>query len=75
MRTATELQELAWRALVKELGLADALRYRILFQPGKGDYCRERQALFSDIPLERWIDDLRIWEQRRAADQHESHLT
>ena len=73
MRTATELQELAWRALVKELGLADALRYRILFQPGKGDYCRERQALFSDIPLERWIDDLRAWEQRKAADQHESH--
>jgi len=28
MRTATELHDLAWRALVRELGLADALRYR-----------------------------------------------
>jgi hypothetical protein len=69
MRTATELQEFAWRALVKEMGLADALRYRILFQPGTGDYCRERQALFSDTPLERWIDDLESWEQGKAADR------
>ena len=67
MRTATELQELAWRALVKELGLADALRYRILFQPGKGDYCRERQALFSGMSMERWIEDLRAWEQQKSA--------
>jgi len=67
MRTATELQELAWRALVKELGLADALRYRILFQPGKGDYCRERQALFSGMSMERWIEDLRTWEQQKSA--------
>jgi hypothetical protein len=36
-----------------------------------GDYCRERQALFSDTPLERWIDDLRVWEQRKAADRSE----
>jgi hypothetical protein len=69
MRTATELQDLAWRALVKELGLADALRYRILFQPGTGDYCRERQGLFSGISLERWLDDLAQWERQKAAAQ------
>ncbi len=67
MRTATELHDVAWRALVRELGLADALRYRILFQPGTGDYCRERQALFSGISLERWLDDLARWEQRKGA--------
>lgn len=67
MRTATELHDLAWRALVRELGLADALRYRILFQPGTGNYCRERQALFSDIQMERWLEDLARWEQQRAA--------
>ncbi len=69
MRTATELYDLAWRALVRELGLADALRYRILFQPGSGDYCRERQALFSGIPMERWLDDLARWEQRKVAEK------
>jgi hypothetical protein len=67
MRTATELHDLAWRALVRELGLADTLRYRILFQPGAGNYCRERQALFSGIQMERWLDDLARWEQQRAA--------
>jgi hypothetical protein len=69
MRTATELHGLAWRALVKELGLADALRYRILFQPGTGDYCRERQGLFSGIRLERWLEDLAKWEQRKASEE------
>jgi hypothetical protein len=67
MRSPIELQELAWRALVKELGLADALRYRILFQQGSGDYCRERQALFPGVTLEGWLKDLAAWDKRRTA--------
>ncbi len=67
MRTPIELQELAWRALVKELGLADALRYRILFQQGSGNYSRERQALFSGVTLEGWLKDLAAWDKSRPA--------
>jgi hypothetical protein len=59
MKTAGELQALAWRVLVKELGLVDALRYRILFEPGFGDYTQERGELFRGITLDQWLDELR----------------
>lgn len=69
MRTPAELQAVAWRALVRELGLPDALRYRILFQPGSGDYRRERQALFAGTTMEGWLKDLAAWEEHRAGAQ------
>jgi hypothetical protein len=55
MRNASELQADAWEALVKGLGVADAVRYRILFEPGRGDYAAERKALFRDMSLDDWV--------------------
>lgn len=59
MRTAEDLRERAWKALVKELGLADALRYLILFQPGRGNYVGERRDLFKDKSVDELFDSLR----------------
>ncbi len=58
MRTTQQLLSDGWRALTRELGLADALRYKILFQPGSGDYAREREALFDGKSLEELIGAL-----------------
>lgn len=47
MRTARQLETDAWKAIVNELGIADALRYRVLIDPRQGDYAREREAIFT----------------------------
>jgi hypothetical protein len=65
MRTTLELLADGWRALVKELGLGDALRYKALFQPGRGNYTREREVLFKDLTLEDWERELTDWDQKR----------
>jgi hypothetical protein len=67
MRTAADLLRRAWHALVKELGLVDALRYRLLFEGGRGDYAHERAALFGGLTLADWLRDLAEWESRREA--------
>lgn len=55
MKTVVELHADAWEALVKGLGVADALRYRILFEPGAGDYAAERDSLFQGMNLDAWV--------------------
>jgi hypothetical protein len=63
MRTTLDLLVDGWRALVKELGLGEALRYQALFQPGRGDYAREREQ-FLGQDLEREIKE---WEGKKGA--------
>lgn len=55
MRNAAVLQSEAWKALVKGLGMADALRYRILFESGGGDYSAERGTLFAHMTVDDWV--------------------
>jgi len=57
-----ELHAEAWKALVKGLGAADALRYQILFEPGAGDYAAERDALFPEMSLDDWVATIRARE-------------
>jgi hypothetical protein len=52
MRTARQLETDAWQAIVHELGIADALRYRVLIDPRPGDYSREREAIFAGTSLD-----------------------
>ena len=65
MRTTMELLADGWRALVKELGLADAIRYKVLFQPGRGEYAKERHEVFGHRTMDDWERDLREWEKAR----------
>jgi len=67
MRTPMDLLADGWKALVKELGLADALRYKALFQPGKGNYSEEREQLFGRMELEDWERELRAWEKGKGS--------
>lgn len=65
MRTPAELVSDGWRALVKEVGLADAVRYRVLFQFGVGNYVKERKALFEKMTMDVWLRELERWEKAR----------
>ena len=55
MRTTAELQRDAWEALVDRLGIAEALRYRVLSQCGTRDCAQERERLFAGVSLDDWL--------------------
>lgn len=67
MRTVSELRADGWKGLVKELGLADALRYRMLFEQGQGDYVKERRELFDDLSLRDCLQAIQEWESRHPS--------
>lgn len=67
MRTTQQLHADAWKALINELGISDAIRYRILFQPGVGDYVAERKALFEHMSLDDWLRELAQWENKNKS--------
>lgn len=46
--TPLDLRDRGFRALVKELGYADALRFLAQYEPGRGDYVEERRTLLPD---------------------------
>ena len=48
-RTPKQLKSDGFAALVERIGMADAIRYLQLFDPGSGDYTRERRQ---------WLDRL-----------------
>ena len=67
MRTTLELLVDGWRALVKELGLGEALRYKALFQPGRGDYTREREQFLGHLTLKDLEREIKEWEGKKGA--------
>ena len=61
-----ELRERGFRALVKELGYADAIRFFWQYESGRGDYTEERRSLlpaWSAQDLAR--EEERLLERRR----------
>ena len=41
-----------WKALTERLGPAGAMRFMMQYDPGHGDYTKERQEIFADLDLE-----------------------
>jgi len=53
-----EVNRRAWEALVRELGIADAVRFVQQFAPDLGNYIETRQALFDGYDLDRLMDEI-----------------
>ena len=53
-----KLYHVLWDALVKELGYAGATKFMLLYEPGKGDYTRERKDILKDITIEKMKKDV-----------------
>lgn len=67
--TPAEIRERGFQALVKELGYADALRFLLQYESGRGDYTEERGALlpsWSSAEVVREAEGL-LEARRRAA--------
>ena len=41
-----------WKALTERLGPAGAMRFMMQYDPGYGDYTKERHEIFADLELE-----------------------
>ena len=54
-----------WRALTERLGPAGAMRFMMQYDPGHGDYSKERHDLFAALTL----DDLLSAVQNTSTDK------
>lgn len=54
-----EIKTKGWNALVRELGYAGATKFILLYEPGKGNYTKERRKLFKDLRLEEILKDIK----------------
>ncbi len=47
-----EIRREGWRALTERLGISGAMRFMMQYDPGHGDYTRERHEILSDMDLD-----------------------
>lgn len=58
-RDPAELRRAGWQALVNELGLADAMRFTSEYDPGRGNYTKDRHAIIGDPTIGELVADTR----------------
>jgi hypothetical protein len=56
-----------WKALTERLGPAGAMRFMMQYDPGHGDYTKERREIFSELTIDTLLDV--IDEQARSEDR------
>ena len=62
-----EVTDRAFRALAREIGVADTARFLQQFGAGRGDYTRDREALFSHLSLEDIVEQSKRYTRERDA--------
>jgi len=55
-----EIRLAGWRALTERLGPAGAMRFMMQYDPGDGDYTRERQQIFETLTINELLDAVRL---------------
>lgn len=62
-----ELRREGWKALTERLGVSGAIRFLMDYDPGRGDYVRERDSLFAGLTLDDALRAIREESARRRA--------
>ena len=70
-RTADEIRKAGLVALYKALGQADTLRFLQQFDPGKGDYTREREQLLGRPSVAELIGQIT---RRKSGNRHKTKI-
>jgi hypothetical protein len=47
-----------WKALTERLGPAGAMRFMMQYDPGHGDYSKERHEIFADLTVEELLESI-----------------
>src|SRR5436309_13171889 len=58
-RSQEELERDGFAALVEALGMADAMRFLRVLDPGNGDYTAERHTILGDPTLDEVLQELK----------------
>ena len=48
-----------WKALTERLGPSGAMRFMMQYDPGHGDYSKERHELFKSLTMEELVDSIK----------------
>jgi hypothetical protein len=64
--SAYEIRLEGWKALTERLGPAGAMRFMMQYDPGHGDYTKERQEIFANLDLEDLLASVRRQESSPA---------
>jgi len=56
--TDLEVQKRAFRILLREMGLAETLRFNMNYERGSGDYAKERPQYFKDTTVDELYDEI-----------------
>ncbi len=64
--SAYQIRLEGWKALTERLGPAGAMRFMMQYDPGHGDYTKERQEIFADLDFEELIASIRRQETGSA---------
>jgi hypothetical protein len=54
-----EVREKGWEALVSALGYAGATKFILLSEKGRGDYTKERRAIFRGATIESILEEIK----------------
>lgn len=60
-----DIRNEGWKALTERLGVSGAMRFLMQYDPGHGDYTRERQLLFANLTLEEALARARELDRER----------
>jgi len=58
-RPLAEITQAALKALYKEIGIANTVRFINQFTTGYGDYTKEREQLFADMTLDDMVSGIK----------------
>ncbi|HET8796604.1 MAG TPA: hypothetical protein VFO89_02890 [Thermoanaerobaculia bacterium] len=64
--SAYQIRLEGWKVLTERLGPAGAMRFMMQYDPGQGDYTKERQEIFADLDLEELLATVK--RQEKASD-------
>lgn len=53
-----EIRMEGWKALTEHLGPAGAMRFMMQYDPGRGDYSKERHEIFADLDIDKILDSI-----------------
>ena len=62
-----DLRQLGWKALVAELGVANATRFIMEVSGGEGDYTKLRKKLFAQKSLDELYAEIKTTEESRKS--------